>query len=124
MDVDKSNSAINSTILSDSCSNEHYWFAFLFSSLATFLFGVIAIGSWRMCACIYKRRPMMRHRSRRLVSTIDKQISYSFDGINERNWATMIKEYAAKLISGQQLPGKILVCINRNKQNDRFIRYL
>ncbi|CAF4562863.1 unnamed protein product [Rotaria sp. Silwood1] len=110
MDTNNSNTSISKTSLADSCSGERYWFAFLLSSLATFLIGVIAILLWRCGALIYKRGPTMRHRSLRLVSNPDKQeISYSFDAINERNWATIIKEYAAKLISGQQLPGKILV---------------
>ncbi|CAF1235005.1 unnamed protein product [Rotaria sordida] len=110
MDINNSNMSISKTNLAESCSGERYWFAFLLSSLATFLIGVIAILLWRCGALIYKRGPTIRHRSLRLVSNADKQeISYSFDAINERNWATIIKEYAAKLISGQQLPGKILV---------------
>lgn len=112
MDTNNSNTSITSTSLGDSCSGERYWFAFLLSSIATYLIGVIAILLWRCCALIYKRGPTMRHRSRRLVSSSDKQeILYGFDPMHERNWATIIKEYAAKLISGQQLPGKILVCI-------------
>lgn len=112
MDTSNSDASINSTSSLDSCSSERYWFAFLFSSLATFFIGIIAILVWRCGALIYKRGPTMRHRSLRLMSNLDKQENpYLFDAMNERNWATIIKEYAAKLISGQQLPGKILVCI-------------
>jgi hypothetical protein len=114
MEANNSNTSIISKSLSSSCSGERYWFAFLFSSLATFFIGVIAILLWRCGALIYKRGPTMRHRSLRLKSNVDKQeIPYRFDSMNERNWATMVKEYAAKLISGQQLPGKILVCTYR-----------
>ena len=110
MENNDTNASIRSTSLAGSCSGERYWFAFLFSSLATFLIGVIAILLWRCGALIYKRGPMMRYRPRRSVANVDKQDkSYSFDSISERNWATMIKEYAAKLISGQKTPGKILV---------------
>ncbi|CAF3557373.1 unnamed protein product [Rotaria socialis] len=110
MDENNSNASITSRGLADSCSGERYWFAFVLSSLATYFIGVIAILLWRCGALIYKRGPTMRHRSRRLVSLAEKQeLSYGFDPINERNWATVVKEYAAKLISGQQLPGKILV---------------
>ena len=110
MDTNDTNASISSTSLAGSCSGERYWFAFLFSSLATFLIGVIAILLWRCGALIYKRGPTMRYRSRRFVVSIDKQDkAYSFDPISERNWATIIKEYAAKLISGQKTPGKILV---------------
>jgi potassium large conductance calcium-activated channel subfamily M alpha protein 1 len=112
METNNSNASISSTSLASSCSGERYWFAFLFSSLATFVIGVIAIVLWRCGALIYKRGPIMRHRVGRLVSNTDKQeMPYSFDPMNERNWATIIKEYAAKLISGQQTPGKILVCM-------------
>lgn len=112
MEANNSNTSISSTSLAGSCSGERYWFAFLFSSLATFFIGVMAILLWRCGALIYKRGPTMRNRTKRLVSNVDKQdIPYSFDPINERNWATIVKEYAAKLISGQQLPGKILVRI-------------
>ena len=111
METNNSNTSISSTSLAVSCSGERYWFAFLFSSLATFLIGVIAILLWRCGALIYRRGPTITHRTRRLISNPDKQeIPYSFDPMNERNWATLIKEYAAKLISGQQTPGKILVC--------------
>jgi len=114
MESNNSNTSNSSTSLSGSCSGERYWFAFLFSSLATFFIGVMAILLWRCGALIYKRGPSMRNRSRKLVSNPDKQeIAYSFDPMHERNWATIVKEYAAKLISGQQLPGKILVCIYR-----------
>jgi potassium large conductance calcium-activated channel subfamily M alpha protein 1 len=116
MEPNNSNTSISSTSLAESCSGERYWFAFLFSSLATFLIGVIAILLWRCGALVYKRGPTIRHRSGRLVSTSDKQEPpYSFDPMNERNWATLIKEYAAKLISGQQAPGKVLVCLIINK---------
>ena len=111
MDVNETNVSISSTSLAGSCSGERYWFAFLFSSLATFLIGVIAILLWRCCALIYKRGPMMGYHSNRLSASLDrKDKSYSFDSMSERNWATIIKEYAAKLISGQKTPGKILVC--------------
>ena len=112
MEASETNTSTSSTSLAGSCSNERYWFAFLFSSLATFLIGVMAILLWRCCALIYKRGPTMRYRNRRLLSTVDKQQqekTESFDAINERNWATIIKEYAAKLITGQKTPGKILV---------------
>jgi hypothetical protein len=125
MDANNSNTSISSTSLAGSCSGERYWFAFLFSSLATFFIGVMAILLWRCGALLYKRGPTIRHRSRRLLSNADKQDTpYSFDPMNERNWATIVKEYAAKLISGQQTPGKILVCINENKSNNCFIRYI
>jgi potassium large conductance calcium-activated channel subfamily M alpha member 1 len=110
METNNTNASISSTSLAGSCSGERYWFAFLFSSLATFLIGVIAILLWRCGALIYKRGPPIRYRSRRFVANVDKQDkAYSFDAISERNWATIIKEYAAKLISGQKTPGKILV---------------
>ena len=120
------NTSMNSsTSLAGSCSGERYWFAFLLSSLATFFIGIFAILLWRCGALIYERGPRIRYRSRRFVSSFDKQeISYSFDIINERNWATIIKEYAAKLISGQQLPGKILVCFTEiNKMIDSLGNY-
>ena len=112
MDANETNTSTSSTSLAGSCSGERYWFAFLFSSVATFLIGVMAILLWRCGAMIYKRGPTMRSRPEPLHPTVDKQQqekSYSFDAINERNWATIIKEYAAKLISGQKTPGKILV---------------
>ncbi len=114
METNNSNMSTSSTSLAGSCAGERYWFAFLFSSLATFFIGVMAILLWRCGALIYKRGPAMRQRTKRLISNPDKkETHYSFDSINERNWATIIKEYAAKLISGQQMPGKILVCIYR-----------
>ena len=114
MDTNTSNTSISSTSLAESCSGERYWFAFLFSSLATFFIGVVAILLWRCGALIYKRGPNIRHRSAKSLANSDKQETfYSFDPMNERNWATIVKEYAAKLISGQQMPGKILVCIKR-----------
>ncbi|CAF1638931.1 unnamed protein product, partial [Adineta ricciae] len=110
METNNSNTSTSSTSLAGSCSGERYWFAFLFSSLATFFIGVIAILLWRGGALLYKRGPSIRQRSKRLVANADKQDSpYAFDPMHERNWATIIKEYAAKLISGQQTPGKILV---------------
>ena len=110
METNNSNTLTSSTSLAGSCSGERYWFAFLFSSLATFFIGVIAILLWRGGALLYKRGPSIRQRSKRLVANADKQDSpYGFDPMHERNWATIIKEYAAKLISGQQTPGKILV---------------
>jgi hypothetical protein len=116
MEMNNSNMSISSTSLAESCSGERYWFAFLFSSLATFFIGVIAILIWRCGALIYQRGPTIGHHSKRLLSNSDKQETpYSFDPMNERNWATIVKEYAAKLISGQQTPGKILVCIRANK---------
>jgi hypothetical protein len=122
METNDSNNSTGSTSLGGSCSGERYWFAFLLSSLATFFIGVIAILLWRCGSLIYKRGPIMGHRSRRLVSNPDKQETpYSFDPMNERNWATIIKERAAKLISGQQTPGKILVYIYiywKSKQNN------
>ena len=115
MDTNNSNTSIDSTSLAGSCSGERFWFAFLFSSLATFLIGVMAILLWRCGALIYKRGPIIRHGSIRLMSNAEKEETFdSFDSINERNWATIVKEYAAKLISGQQLPGKILVCCRIN----------
>ena len=111
MDANNSNTSIGSSSLAGSCSGERYWFAFLFSSIATFFIGVVAILLWRCGALIYKRGPNIRYRSKRLKSNAEKdEASYIFDPMNERNWATLVKEYAAKLISGQQAPGKILVC--------------
>jgi hypothetical protein len=113
---------MGSTSLAESCSGERYWFAFLFSSLATFFIGVMAILFWRCVALLYKRGPTIRHRSRRLLSNISKQDTpYSFDSMNERSWATIVKEYAAKLISGQKTPGKILVCIAKKRKLNRMI---
>ena len=113
MDANNSNISSSSTSLAGSCSGERYWFAFLFSSLATFFIGVIAILLWRLGALIYQRGPNIRHRSKRFLSNADKEETpYIFDPINERNWATLVKEHAAKLISGQQAPGKILVCLS------------
>jgi len=113
METNTSNLTISSssTSLAGSCSGERYWFAFLFSSLATFFIGVIAILIWRCGALIYKRGPTITSRSKRSAANSNKQETtpYGFDPINERNWATIVKEYAAKLISGQQTPGKILV---------------
>jgi hypothetical protein len=110
MEINDSNASTSSTSLSGSCSGERYWFAFLLSSLATFFIGVIAILVWRCGAIIYKRGPTIRYHSRRCKLNLDKkERSYSFDPMHERNWATIIKEYAAKLISGQKAPGKLLV---------------
>lgn len=111
MDANNSNSSISTTSLAGSCSGERYWFAFLFSSIATFFIGVVAILLWRCGALIYQRGPTIRYRSKRSMSHTEKdEPSYIFDPMNERNWATLVKEQAAKLISGQQAPGKILVC--------------
>jgi hypothetical protein len=119
MDGNNSNTSISSTSLARSCSGERYWFAFLFSSLATFFIGVIAILFWRCIALLYKRTPSIANRSKRLLSNANKpDMLYSFDPMHERSWATMVKEYAAKLISGQKTPGKILVCIINNKSYD------
>lgn len=116
MDTNETNVSTGSTSLAGSCSGERYWFAFLFSSLATFFVGVIAILLWRCGALICKRAPMMGYYSNRSIhSRGRKDQSFSFDSMNERSWATIVKEYAAKLISGQKTPGKILVsCPDRS----------
>ena len=114
METNNSNLSISSTSLASSCSGERYWFAFLLSSLATFFIGIVAILIWRCGELIYKRGPTIRYRSRRFATNLEKDDnSYAFDAMVERNWATSIKEYAAKLISGQQTPGKILVRISQ-----------
>ena len=122
METNNSNISTSSTSLADSCSGERYWFAFLFSSLATFLIGAIAILLWRCGALIYKRRPRVKYQTRRSVLNGGKhEVSYSFSTIGQRNWVMMIKDYAAKLISGQQMPGKILVC---NTEINRIVHLL
>ncbi|XP_075924825.1 calcium-activated potassium channel subunit alpha-1 isoform X2 [Petromyzon marinus] len=102
---------------------QRMWWAFLASSLVTFLGGLLAIVAWRGVHCVWTWCCRACARSHKKVSTEGRLQGGSyqdprFEGgvervaevdMNEVGWMTSVKDWAGVMISAQTQTGRVLV---------------
>jgi len=103
------------------CEDVRMWYAFLASSLVTFMGGLILILLWRafnyMCCAAYRLQNATRSQLA-VPPRISLDKDRSSDGLvaskqnaAEVGWMTAVKDWAGVMISAQTLTGRILVVL-------------
>ncbi|XP_050390597.1 calcium-activated potassium channel slowpoke isoform X2 [Patella vulgata] len=106
----------------EECLKERYWYAFLTSSLVTFMFGFVIIVSYRIIVLAFcrKKKNQISYRAAH-TGTGSHKLSpnvgpggtsnplFVKSADPEIGWMTEAKDWAGELISGQTTTGRILV---------------